>query len=534
MKKTNLFSLLLLFLCLEYTAVCAENQTTIFVRNNGKPVRASEVVIMDKDNVDGKPAKRLDSASYLIETIRNTGAYVLVNAPNSRRMDVLLYRQQLNDTIIVDLSDNTLRNEFFWLYGNYNDFDKETMLPFDAENGVFHVAVKSTKKNLVYSFRGDTETGANLCDMNADSIIYQNGEFFSVRNSENGEFNFDVPLIEFKRANREASMRSTNNEELNAFLGILKGISDRKVSFFSKRPISDTDIDEYLLSVERLIASAANPIHKKLYAYHYLDVATIVANYTNPKYKLNKELLMECINTIPANDAIWLKNPYKLINSLLISEHSGTDSILKEFVEAFKSSETSYNAIDLVASFYKSKNDKQKLSRLLEIVQKNQVLIPNSGLIMQDAKSFLDSRSKSDSSFAFISLSDTSQIHEISDFQGKFVLVDFWATWCTGCINEINSTLIDVSKELPADKFVMLSISTDNNVAKTCKFYKSKIKASWAFGIMPNGHSYMKSKFNNNYLPFKVLYNPEGRIVAWGDDLSGDDLVAAIKKYMER
>ena len=50
----------------------------------------------------------------------------------------------------------------------------------------------------------------------------------------------------------------------------------------------------------------------------------------------------------------------------------------------------------------------------------------------------------------------------LTDFQGKYVVLDFWATWCQPC-REVTPYLRETFKRFGNDsRFAMLSISIDN------------------------------------------------------------------------
>ncbi|MEH6496050.1 MAG: TlpA disulfide reductase family protein [Pseudomonas marincola] len=63
--------------------------------------------------------------------------------------------------------------------------------------------------------------------------------------------------------------------------------------------------------------------------------------------------------------------------------------------------------------------------------------------------------------------------HQISDFKGKVVLVNFWATWCGPCREEMPS--IDrLQGEMASDNFTVLAISQDlQGIERVQKFLKS-------------------------------------------------------------
>jgi thiol-disulfide isomerase/thioredoxin len=60
----------------------------------------------------------------------------------------------------------------------------------------------------------------------------------------------------------------------------------------------------------------------------------------------------------------------------------------------------------------------------------------------------------------FQSLDGTAR--KLSDFKGKVLIVNLWATWCAPCIKEMPA-LARLNKALPADKFQVLAISLDRS-----------------------------------------------------------------------
>ena len=60
----------------------------------------------------------------------------------------------------------------------------------------------------------------------------------------------------------------------------------------------------------------------------------------------------------------------------------------------------------------------------------------------------------------------------LSDYKGKVVLVDFWATWCDPCKSEIPE-LIKLQDELGPKGFAILGVSMDEEVAEVPPFVKA-------------------------------------------------------------
>ena len=60
----------------------------------------------------------------------------------------------------------------------------------------------------------------------------------------------------------------------------------------------------------------------------------------------------------------------------------------------------------------------------------------------------------------------------LSDYKGKVVLVDFWATWCDPCKAEVPD-LVKLQKKLSGKAFTVLGVSMDEETADVAPFAKS-------------------------------------------------------------
>ncbi|HVK48353.1 MAG TPA: TlpA disulfide reductase family protein, partial [Pseudobacter sp.] len=104
---------------------------------------------------------------------------------------------------------------------------------------------------------------------------------------------------------------------------------------------------------------------------------------------------------------------------------------------------------------------------------------------------------------------------KLSDFRGKWVLLDFWASWCRPCRRE-NPNLVSAYKEFRDKGFTILGVSLD----------KAGDKEKWLEAIKADGLSWTQVSdlkawdneaaklYDVNAIPMNFLINPEGKIIA--------------------
>ena len=102
---------------------------------------------------------------------------------------------------------------------------------------------------------------------------------------------------------------------------------------------------------------------------------------------------------------------------------------------------------------------------------------------------------------------------DLAALKGKYVLLDFWATWCGPCMAEI-PFIKEIRKNYPADKLAIIGVSQDRN-RKTLTDAIKKEGMNWLH--FHDGEGDISRLYGVNYFPTLILIDPIGKIIYLSD-----------------
>jgi len=121
---------------------------------------------------------------------------------------------------------------------------------------------------------------------------------------------------------------------------------------------------------------------------------------------------------------------------------------------------------------------------------------------------------------------------QFKDFNGKVVLISFWATWCEPCKHEL-PLLQEIWQRLQEKGFELVSIAVDppdleSQLRQMVRRYRYK------FPVLLDQETEVSNRFNPTMdLPFSILVDRQGRIAAIHQGYKTGDEVSIEKKISD-
>ena len=118
----------------------------------------------------------------------------------------------------------------------------------------------------------------------------------------------------------------------------------------------------------------------------------------------------------------------------------------------------------------------------------------------------------------------------LSQFKGKYVLIDFWASWCRPCRAE-NPNVVSAYQTYKDKNFTVLGVSLDQQKANWVQAINAD-KLTWSHvSDLQYWNNAVAKIYGIQSIPANILIGPDGKII--GKDLRGEDLQQKLKELLK-
>jgi len=423
------------------------------------------------------------------------------------------------------------------IFARFERWESDTVIALTPHgDGTWRCEVPVRSGKLAYQIAGIEQSGQRVPDPTAGQYEYDGGRSYRSVVYPEGErwlVSIDPRRFPRQRAGKDSLWAShpVTRAVADAFelwtqldavgdalqrksLSLPEGVRDDSLAVWIQR--------EIVQPLEQAILREAIPEARQVLLRLYASV--VAYSLLNPQVQVNDTLVHRILREVPPTSVLWgVKEPPGVVVVPVFRLHPPATEYIEEMLRAHPNREVRkavFRDVQEYASFVLDTAVLQWVDQLRKVVDAGDTtrgaLRP--GMVAPG--------------FVVLSLEDSSTVAD-TNFRGRYLLLDFWATWCTPCIQEF-PTLRKAYEQYRAEGFEILGISLDREFSRARAFWQRRSadmpwKQAWAGAKSPVARA-----FGVQSIPFPVLLDPDGRIVAWGASLRGKSLLQMLSRVFSR
>jgi thiol-disulfide isomerase/thioredoxin len=438
-------------------------------------------------------------------TTSETGLLVLwftgVNH-QSHKMTLLIDRPQKLG-LDVRLKTYDYRDDFseVRIIGDFNEFSiNSASAMVKSSDGLFVADFKTSAKRFAYQLLGVTKGSGSINGTQSEDYVYDGGgDYRSVVAPKQGHVRivFDPRSLVRSGAPTQVKFRRVNSAAAG-FVSIYDDMLQRRERFHNaladyKKKGGTLNQFSYhwssdLNELSKRIQREKEPLLRQVLLLSYLDLG-----YGTNGARLDATLAEKALSEIAPTSPLWSIEPY-LIGVAI----NGDDQPEKytPYVQQVISDHHDPTVVRIVRA----------------------TLSPDRQIVV----------GKMIPSFSLPSSDIPGSTYTNENLKGKSVLVDFWATWCVPCIEEMPNLHQEYEK-FKQRGFEILSVSLDENPEIVKEFRQERWKMPWLHSLLSPE---VKKQFEIVGIPKAVLIDQSGRIIATDRDLRGRNLDQTLTRLL--
>jgi len=497
------------------------------------PFSASTIIQVDQD---GRFELTLPGEKYL---------EVMVTASDHQRLlfPLLLPKNAKSTELKIQLKQNPYLDDLSGvrITGDWNKFGFGSASPMLAQSdGSYFFETEFGADTVAYQLLDIVTDGRSVNGTSQDKLVYDGGgDYKSVVRVINGKvkIQFDPSKLIKTVSGNEPIVKVLNaDESVQQIIDIsLHGEQDkslentqRQLHLKKNKNLKNFSYDrqpfqDYVHTVTK------NASNKLVTRYAMLQLA----RRTSPQCDGAKSIYNEIIKILPLEDPLWAAEAMSASNIFI--QALGSEDARQHFLDNYKKiphKKVRAGLLVKLGLYAKREGDQVMQAGIFNELKTEYDDVKGIDYYVDQLNPDLGiAKGKYVPDFEIKNIDGDKTISN-KKLLGKTYLIDFWATWCAPCVEEMPN-LHAVYEKYKDKNFAIVSFSYDRQREAVFKFRKDKWAMPWEHVYLTGAEKEKISKeFEVDGIPKPILIDPQGTIIATEMELRGDDLEKTLSKYL--